>query len=326
MPKKSFINPHVTRPVRNSFKNFFLWKIGYFDGEERQSQSTTPVAFPLPASPSLSKQAKVTWINHSTFLICIDGIHILTDPIWSNRCSPVPFLGPKRRHAPGIAFSELPQIDIVLLSHDHYDHLDKPTVFQLSRRFPKLSWFVPKGVKRWFDRHGIGPVYELAWWDERMLSLPGHPEFQGKITAVPAQHFSGRRGYDLNSTLWAGWVFEAFRNAQVKRCYFVGDTGYNSVDFKKIGERFAPIDLSLIPIGAYEPRAFMESVHVSPIEAVKIHREVGSKFSIGMHWKTFCLTDEPMDLPPIELYQELVREKIDPAEFIVTEPGHAICW
>ena len=325
MKKKSYVNPHVEVPQRG-FKDFLLWKLGHFDSGKTTHAGKEGFSFPSLESSFNSELPSVTWINHSTFLISVCGVNILTDPIWSSRCSPLSFLGPKRKHPPGVPFSHLPHIDFVLISHNHYDHLDQSTVVELAKKFTRLCWFVPKGVKSWFDLRKITPVYEFDWWDQREVVLSDRQGVKGKITFVPAQHFSGRRGYDLNGSLWGGWIFEGVSKAVSKRCYFVGDTGYNPVDFKKIGELFAPIDLSLIPIGAYEPKAFMEAVHINPEQAVRIHREVGSNLSIGMHWKTFRLTDEPMDLPPYELYQALLKEKIDPSHFVVIEPGQARNW
>ncbi len=229
-------------------------------------------------------------------------------------------MGPKRTHPPGISLSGLPKIDIVLISHNHYDHLDKRTVLALSRLFPHIAWFVPKGVKQWFDRLGISPVYELSWWEERELSIPI------KLTAVPAQHFSGRSSFGHNSSLWMGWVLESEHAGTQKKCYFVGDTGYNPFDFASIGERFGPIDLALVPIGTYRPRAFMRDVHVDPTESVRIHMDVGSLLSIGMHWKTFCLSDEPMDRPPYDLFHALQQAGVDPSQFLVLDPGEEVNW
>ncbi len=319
--KNCFINPHIQQD-RQTLKDFLQWKMGYLTSEEEKHAYRQSFDYPKINLPFTNQKPAVTWINHSTFLVKAGGIHFLTDPIWSERCSPLPFLGFRRRHAPGIAFSELPQIDFVIISHDHYDHLDRKTVLDLSQRFPNLIWFVPKGVKAWFDRQNISPVCEMGWWEELKLCLPKHPWLTLAITAVPSQHFSGRRGYDFNRTLWTGYVLEIAG----KRCYFVGDTGYNSIDFKQIGECFAPIDLSLIPIGAYTPRQFMQPVHVNPREAVQIHKQVGSRFSIGMHWKTFSLADEPMEQPPHDLYQALIAENIDPSEFVVVEPGQDVNW
>jgi N-acyl-phosphatidylethanolamine-hydrolysing phospholipase D len=183
---------------------------------------------------------------------------------------------------------------------------------------------VPQNVKRWFDRQGIFPVHQCQWWEERTLSFPGSSK-RVKITAVPAQHFSGRKPWALNDTLWVGWILEFYMGDQLeKRIYFVGDTGYNSFDFKQIGKLFAPIDLSLIPIGSYCPRSFMRAVHINPEEAVLIHSEVGSKLSIGMHWKTFCLSDEPMNRPPYDLYVSLKKHQLHHSSFLVLPPGYAV--
>lgn len=269
----------------------------------------------------------VTWVNHSTFLIQIEGVHILTDPIWSDRCSPLKKLGPKRHHPPPFRISELPRIDYVLISHNHYDHLDKDSVLKLFKRFPEITWIVPMGVKAWFLKKGISKILELSWWDEFSIASKSHPHLNLKVTAVPSQHFSGRRGYDLNQTLWVGWVVECERQKKpLKRFYFVGDTGYNHYDFKKIGEKWGSMDLSLIPIGSYSPRKFMSPVHIDPQSAVQIHQEVGSHLSIGMHWKTFRLSDESPHQPPYDLFVSLQKRGIDPLSFLVLEPGHAINW
>ncbi|PWU14422.1 MAG: phospholipase [Chlamydiae bacterium] len=320
--KLSFINPYE-KNTRRDLKDILLWKLGYYDNEKLENCAS----FNYPVSQkqvSLSNSFAI-WINHSTFLIEIDGLRILTDPIWSKRCSPLSFLGPKRRHPPGVSFSQLPTIHLILISHDHYDHLDKPTVLALAKHFPQTTWMVPQQVKSWFDAQEIFPVYQCQWWQERVLGFPNKDSKRIKITAVPAQHFSGRKHWSLNNTLWVGWVMEFYEKDQlVKKIYFVGDTGYNPVDFKQIGEHFSPIDLSLIPIGSYSPRSFMRPVHINPEEAVMIHQEVGSKLSIGMHWKTFCLSDEPMNRPPYDLYMSLKKHQIDPSSFLALPPGYAI--
>lgn len=319
--RKKIINPYEENICR-SLKDVILWKSGYYDDEKLENCAL--FNYPIYQRQASLSNPFVTWINHSTFLIEIEGLRILTDPIWSNRCSPLPFLGPKRNHLPGIPFNQLPTIHLILISHDHYDHLDKPTVLALSRRFPQATWMVPQNVKRWFDRQGIFPTYECLWWQERTLGFFNDSK-RIRITAVPAQHFSGRKHWSWNETLWLGWVLELYTKDQlIKKIYFVGDTGYNSFDFKQIGERFAPIDLSLIPIGSYCPRSFMKAVHVNPEEAVMIHSEVGSKLSIGMHWKTFCLSDEPMSRPPYDLYVSLKKHQIDHSSFLILPPGYAV--
>ncbi|MGL5263030.1 MAG: MBL fold metallo-hydrolase [Candidatus Rhabdochlamydia sp.] len=317
-----FINPYEEN-IRRSLKDILFWKLGYHNDEKLENCAF--FNYPMYQRQASLSNPFAIWINHSTFLIEIDGLRILTDPIWSKRCSPLPFLGPKRRHLPGISFDQLPSIHLILISHDHYDHLDKPTVLALAKRFPQATWMVPQGVKPWFDYQEISPVYQSQWWQERMLSFPNVDSKQVKITAVPTQHFSGRKHCSSNDTLWVGWVLEFYTKGQLlKKVYFVGDTGYNSVDFKKIGERFSPIDLSLIPIGSYCPRSFMKPVHVNPEEAVIIHEESGSKLSIGMHWKTFCLSDEPMNRPPYDLYMSLKKHQIALSSFLIVPPGYAV--
>ncbi len=311
-----YTNPHRNDSKRQLW-HFLLWRMGYYD-EKRRGELNPDFVFPRFVLDYDPNKPYVTWINHSTFLISLNGLNFLTDPIWNDRPSPVNFCGPKRRHKPGVKLEELPKIDYVLLSHDHYDHLDKPTVKRLVHLFPHILWVVPQGVKRWFLKENIFKVVEHSWWEERLIS----PHL--KITAVPAQHFSGRRGYDLNKTLWLGWVVEDLQLN--KRFYFVGDTGYNDHDFKNIGRAWGSFDLSLIPIGSYVPRRFMSPVHIEPKDAVRIHQEVGSKLSIAMHWKTFRLSDEPMQQPPYDLYQSLQENNIDPAQFRVMEPGVKLNW
>ncbi|TNE72317.1 MBL fold metallo-hydrolase [bacterium] len=253
----------------------------------------------------------VTWINHSTFLIQIDGVNILTDPIFSDRCSPVQWAGPKRTTPVGLALDSLPKIDFVIISHDHYDHLDTGSIEQIEsiQKDNPPVWFVPLKVKERLVDWGVKNVVEMDWWDS-----DSHSGFE--IHCVPAQHFSGRSLSDRNSTLWAGWVLIKDN----KRFFFAGDTGY-SPDFKEIGKRLGPFDVSFIPIGAYNPRWFMRGVHVDPYEAIKIHKDVQSKFSIGMHWGTFSLADEDMDEPPRALKDGLQKEGIDESRFVVMKNG-----
>jgi len=311
--KKKYYNRYQTE-IRGSLSDFVLWKMGYYD--DRNPPLPVPASFVYPTPEKWDRDKPLaTWINHSTFFIEIEGIRFLTDPIWSNRCSPFSFVGPVRHHTPPIRLEKLPGVDYVLISHNHYDHLDRPTVKKLVSYFPKIIWLVPEGVKKWFSSLGITRVIELYWWQEVLFPCI-------KATFVPAQHFSGRKGYDLNDTLWGGWVIEIGQ----KRFYFVGDTGYNNYDFKKVGEKWNGMDLSLIPIGSYSPRRFMSPIHIEPKDAVKIHEEVQSRLSIGMHWKTFSLADEPVDLPPYELYLALQKRGIDPLTFLAIEPGHVINW
>ncbi len=310
-----FVNPHAEDKLRSLWAAI-LWKVGYYNDPVKDPVAPKSFSYPMPKRSFNVDEPSAMWINHSTFLITVNGLNILTDPIWSHRCSPVKFLGPKRRFQAPLGIEQLPKIDYVLISHDHYDHLDKKTVKELMHHFRHITWIVPTGVKAWFLKQGITQVEELSWWESKNF------DGQMKVTAVPAQHFSGRTHRDLNQTLWAGFVCEF----GPKKLYFVGDTGYNRHDFKKIGETFGSMDLSLIPIGSYLPRRFMSTIHVDPYDAVCIHKDVSSKLSLGMHWKTFNLSDEKFHQPPFDLLQACKKEAVDPATFLPIEPGHIINW
>ncbi len=322
---KGFLNPHV-KEVRRKIRDVFLWKMGYYDDLSDSRSVPQDFVFPFLQKTFDPKQPSAVWINHSTFLLRVHGKTFLTDPIWSDRCSPFRLLGPKRRHRPAIEIEDLGQVDFVCISHNHYDHLDKKTVRRLFSLYPHITWFVPYGVKQWFVKQGITQVQEFSWWEEKRFSFDSGKDHEISISAVPSQHFSGRSLWDFNQTLWVGWVVESRKQQSCKRFYFVGDTGYNTQDFVDIGHKWNAMDLSMIPIGSYVPRRFMAPVHIDPADAVKIHKEVGSKLSIGMHWKTFPLSDEATYRPPYDLYETLLKERIDPSTFLAIEPGNEINW
>jgi len=238
----------------------------------------------------------VTWIGHATVLAQLGGLNVLTDPIFSNRASPLSFIGPERAIRPGLWLNELPHIDLVVISHNHYDHLDEGSVTQLAAQAGGAPLFVvPLGLKAWFAQRGIANVVELDWWQSHRLG-------EVEIVLTPVQHWSGRSLLDRMETLWGGYALFA----PELHLFFAGDTGY-SKDFADIRERFAArqgtaqgggFDIALLPIGAYEPRWFMQPQHIDPDEAVRIHRDLGAKASLGIHWGTFELTDESLDEPP----------------------------
>jgi len=323
--RKQFKNPHAG-DIKKTLWDILLWQIGGFRDSLPPPVPPKDFVYPNPRANLNTEEPMVHWVNHCTFLLSIDGVNILTDPIWSKRCSPVPFFGPKRCHQPSIALNKLPPIHMVLISHDHYDHLDDYTVCYLNKKFPDIEWVVPKGLKSWFKKRGMKRVTEHLWWQQSEY----HPKENGplfQVTAVPTQHFSGRSGWHSNETLWVGYMVDVKRlNGEEKRFYFVGDTGYNDVDFKKIGEQFDSIDLSMIPIGTYVPHDFMSPVHISPDRAVAIHKEVNSKLSVGMHWKTFKLSSEGMEQPPYDLFLALKEENLNPLHFRVLSPGQEINW
>jgi L-ascorbate metabolism protein UlaG (beta-lactamase superfamily) len=280
-------------PVRNdkSFWSFLKMRIGaewasWPDWIESAYGKINPIRVD-------GEEMHVSHINHSTVLIQIAGKNILTDPIFSERCSPISWAGPKRVRNPGIPFEGLPPIDIVLISHDHYDHLDLPTIERLIER-DRPQFYVGLGVGERFEN--VETVLEMDWWE----SVQATDSI--KIHFVPVQHFSGRSLWDRNSTQWGGFVIEA----EGRRIYFGGDTGYAD-HFKQTRQKLGPMDLSLLPIGAYGPRDFMKYAHVNPEEAVQAHMDLESKLSIGMHYGTFQLTSEEYDAPLKEL--EIAKSK-----------------
>jgi L-ascorbate metabolism protein UlaG (beta-lactamase superfamily) len=227
-------------------------------------------------------------VNHSTVLLQQQGSNILTDPIWSERASPLSWAGPRRRRKPGVSWDDLPPIDTVLISHNHYDHLDLPTLRRLAARGDS-TFVVPAGLTRLLRSENIGPAHELDWGES--VSLPGFT-----VHCVPALHFSSRGIYDRNMTLWCGYVIEC----PERLIYFAGDTGFGR-HFAQIREKFGSPHLALLPIGAYEPRWFMSPVHMAPDEAVRAHDILAAQTSIAIHHGTFQLTDEALDTPQKQL-------------------------
>jgi N-acyl-phosphatidylethanolamine-hydrolysing phospholipase D len=238
----------------------------------------------------------VTWVGHSTLLIQIGGLNVLTDPMWSMRASPLWFVGPRRLTPPAVDFDALPPIDVVLQSHNHYDHLDSRTVRRIARRHPDATWYAPLGLPPKLRRWGVRKIVERDWWQTAEHG-------RATIGATPAQHFSARGLRDRNRTLWCGWTIEAGG----RRVYFAGDTGLHP-EFGAIAERYGPFDLVLLPIGAYEPRWFMRRVHLNPEDAMEAYRalcgpyaDVPSPTMLAIHWGTFRLTDEAADEPPARI-------------------------
>lgn len=262
----------------------------------------------------------VTWLGHSTALAQFGGLNVLTDPVFSERASPSSAVGPKRAQPPGLALAQLPRIDVVLISHNHYDHLDEASVRALAAQPGGSPLFVvPLGLKAWFAARGIARVEELDWWDTLLLPGGSAPV---EVVLTPAQHWSARTLTDRMQTLWGGFAVFA------PDCHFIytGDTGY-SPDFVEIRRRFAArqqgagFDLALIPIGAYEPRWFMRDQHVNPAEAVQIHEDLGAQRSLGVHWGTFNLTDEALDEPPQALDRARSARGLTVDDFFVLAVG-----
>jgi L-ascorbate metabolism protein UlaG (beta-lactamase superfamily) len=255
--------------------------------------------------------ATVTFIGHSTFLIQTRAGNLVTDPMYGTRAGPFGMLGPRRVRQPAVRFEDLPPISAVLLSHNHYDHCDLPTLGKLARRFDPIV-VTPLGNGRLAKSAGIRRVEELDWWQQ--ATSTGVP-----ITLTPAYHFSARGPFDKNRALWGGFVLMAGEC----RIYFAGDTAYGPF-FRQIRERVGAIDLALLPIGAYEPRWFMHVVHMNPSEAVQAHLDLGAPETIGMHFGTFQLTTEGIDEPVQALRAALRTDGASPDRFRVLEFGESI--
>jgi L-ascorbate metabolism protein UlaG (beta-lactamase superfamily) len=302
---KTFYNSATIQPKGSGSILKWLWTRQ--PGKWKNSPDMKSSAKPLD---NVQEGIRITFVNHSTFLLQMDGVNVLTDPIWSDRASPFSWIGPKRHRLPGVAFEDLPKIDIVLVSHNHYDHLDLATLKKLAAVYnPKIV--VPLGVKKFLVSKGISNVVELDWWEDTNLN-----EII-RIQAVPAQHFSGRGIFDRNTTLWCGYVIKT----SLGTLYFAGDTGYNSEMIQEIRKRSGPIRFGLLPIGAYKPQWFMSPVHISPEEAVKIHMILDIETSIGMHYGTFRLADDGQEDPIQDLQKAAKKFRLAADEFLILKEG-----
>ena len=318
---------HYVGAVNKPFSEFLRWQWeSWREGLPQSAQIPTPQLAPdlariqgyqrsAPASNAgqSGSPPAITWVGHASLLVQAGGLNVLTDPIFSERASPVQLFGPKRVVAPGVALAALPPVDVVIISHNHYDHLDRTSVLALHQKAleegGRTLFLVPLGLKPWFEALGIDSVVELDWWQQ-------HTVRGVDFVLTPVQHWSARGVADRSATLWGGWAVLG----RDLHWYFGGDTGY-SKDFADTRLRLAQrqtqalgggFDVALLPIGAYAPRWFMREQHVNPDEAVQMHLDLGAKRSVGMHWGTFALTDEPLDQPPQDLV--LARRALKVAE------------
>ncbi len=290
-----FLNAKKRKVKRNFFS--YLWM--RMQTKSAQWPEEVALQASIPRPKDRSEKLKIHYINHSTFLVQVDNLNILTDPIFSRRASPVSWAGPKRVIAPGLQLEQVPKIDLVVISHDHYDHLDLPSLKKIHTR-DRPQIFLGLGAGHVLE--GLN-FKEMKWWESA--------SYKGlEIVFTPAQHFSGRTLFDRNSTLWGSFIIKSKSVA----FYFGGDTGYSD-HFKHIAARYPKIDFALLPVGAYAPRKFMQYNHMNPEDALRAHDELNSPFSLGMHWGTFKLTIEPREEPRERILKSGVKN------FLVPENG-----
>lgn len=311
---KHFHNYGAVRERRGS--NKFLWKF-MVSNKPKWPQLLENDTYDKPPIRVEGKELRVSYVGHTTILLQTEGLNILTDPIWSNRASPFSFMGPIRAHLPGIKFSDLPKIDIVLVSHNHYDHMDKKTLIDLVKRDnPKI--ITPLGNDTIIKKFAPNADITTLDWDQRY-------EFKGlDIAAEPVQHWSSRLGkIDRNQALWAGFVMK-FKGGNI---FFAGDTGYGEGKYSKaLGQKYGSFRLALLPIGTYNPRDVMGFVHMDPAEAIKFHKDMGAKNSLAMHHDTFRLSLEPYGEPEAKLKELIHNDPSFPGVFWVMKAGEYKTW
>ena len=325
----TFQNRYTEFETRGTL-DFWRWKLDqWVNGLPPPPSTPIPTVAPDRAFVAANgvagraMQPAATWIGHATVLVQMGGVNLVTDPVFSERASPVSFAGPRRHQPPALALAELPRVDVVLVSHNHYDHCDVASLRALASQPGGAPLFVvPLGVRALLAENGIERVAELDWWQS--VKVDGAAG-QVEVVLVPVQHWSGRRLDDRMKSLWGGYaVF-----APELHLYYGGDTGY-SPDFADTRARFASrqssergggFDLALLPIGAYEPRWFMQTSHVNPDEAVRAHVDLGAKRSLGIHWGTFPLTDEPLDQPPRALAEARTTHRVSDDVFVTMPIG-----
>lgn len=262
-----------------------------------------------------SESPRLTWLGHVTLLLQVAGLNILTDPTLCRYAGPRGQVGARRRVPATLAAEDLPPIDIVLISHNHYDHLDYDTLMRLKRAGQTPRYLVPQGLKGWFDEHGFTQVEEMNWWNVTDIA----PML--RLTYTPAQHWSKRTPWDTNQSLWGGFCIEWWRqDASPWRFFFPGDTGYSD-DFKEIRRRLGAMDFVAVPIGAYLPRDIMAPMHVNPEEGVKLFLDLEGKHGVGVHWGTFELSSEAFDQPPRDLAAACVKLDVAPGRIWLMKHG-----
>jgi L-ascorbate metabolism protein UlaG (beta-lactamase superfamily) len=304
---KTFFQNHHDHAIRR--RDFWRWRLTA-KPKPWPRQIALPVR-PTPPSPA-GEEVVATWIGHASFLLQTKNICLLTDPVFSERASPVAWAGPRRAHAPGIALSALPHVDVVLLSHDHYDHCDVASLTALASNYDPV-FIAPLRHHDVLSATGARRIVELDWWQSHSIGAGS------AVILTPSKHWSNRLGRPRNYRLWGGF----YLNLGPKRVWFVGDSGYDAEIFRTVRTRCGAPDLALVPIGAYEPRWFMAPMHMNPMEAVQLHHDVESRLSIGMHWGTFQLTDEGREDPVEALASARNAAGLQADEFRILSPGES---
>lgn len=311
---KTFFQSHH---AQTRLRNLLRWRL-----TRKPKAWPAQVPFAAPPAPPVPQSGEIvaTWIGHATFLLQSEQGNVLIDPVFAERASPVPWAGPARVHPPGLSLRDLPRIDAVLLSHDHYDHCDLASLGALAEAHRPL-FIAPLRHRDLLAEAGAGRIAELDWWE----SVPVAAREIGRgntiaVTLTPTKHWSNRFGTPRNHRLWGGFGL-SFAG---KRVWFVGDTGYDAEIFRQVRERLGSPQLALVPIGAYEPRWFMEPMHMNPAEAVRLHEDVGAHRSIAMHWGTFPLADEGWEDPLHALEAARTSAGIPPDAFRNVAPGESV--
>jgi N-acyl-phosphatidylethanolamine-hydrolysing phospholipase D len=313
MPNHKFHNPWSHR--EHGLLDILRWKLGLPPHETPllpDAPATPAARIPLGRAEIAAPPAlgwRVVWLGHASFLLQGAGVSLLVDPVFSAHCAPLRLGALRRMVSPPCDLEDLPQIHAVLLTHTHYDHLDLPTLRRLGTRIPLV---VPEGHADWLKRAGFPEVSEIPWFASHPLA-PGVT-----VTATPAQHFTARSLTDRNRGHWCGWLLEGAGCS----LWHAGDSGYCEA-FREIGERFGPIDFGMIPIGAYQPRHIMRSMHMNPEEAAQVFLETRCRRAVAMHWGTFRLTDEPVGEPPLRLAAALGKHRIAPENFVIGSVGQS---